>query len=135
MVANDAIVSAQAWRNVSEVARSSLSHNASLTKGGKMQSVVRSTFFAGALALVTLAGVTACGDKVKVSQTAPDSTVQSVTVTPGQLNLNVGDKATLAASVQAGPGVTDRTVTWTSSNTAVATVDNNGGVTAVAGGN
>jgi hypothetical protein len=46
----------------------------------------------------------------------------------------VGDKVTLAASVDADAGVTNRTVTWTSSNTAVATVDGTGLVTAVNGG-
>lgn len=102
-----------------------------------MQRVVRSTF----VGLLAIAGLTACGDKVTVPQqtnvtTAPDSTVHSVTVSPAQLNLNVGDKATLAASVDAGAGVTVRTVTWSTSNAAVATVDaNTGVVTAVAAGN
>src|SRR5205085_11462883 len=41
---------------------------------------------------------------------------------------------TCVAAVNAGTGVTDKTVTWTSSNTAVATVDATGVVTAKAAG-
>ena len=83
----------------------------------------------------------ACGDKVTVPQPSPTTTtttttvVHSVTVTPPAVTLNVGDKVTLAASVDADAGVNDRTVTWSSSNTAIATVDLNGVVTAVAPGN
>ena len=98
-----------------------------------MQRVVRSTL----VGLLTLAGLTACGDKVTVPPvtTTPQGTVvHSVTVSPNSLNLKVGDKITLAVSVDADAGVTNRTVTWKSSNTAVATVDNTGTVTAVTGG-
>src|SRR3954469_952482 len=100
-----------------------------------MQRVVRSTL----VGLLTLAGLTACGDKVTVppqTSNAAGTVVHSVTVSPSSLpNLKVGDKVTLAASVDADAGVSDRTVTWSSSNTAVATVDASGLVTAVAGGN
>ncbi len=98
-----------------------------------MQRVVRSTL----VGLLTLAGLTACGDKVTVppqTTTLQGNVVHSVTVSPNSLNLKVGDKVTLAVSVDADAGVTNRTVTWTSSNTAVATVDNTGTVTAVTGG-
>ena len=98
-----------------------------------MQRVVRSTL----VGLLTLAGLTACGDKVTVppATTTPVGTVvHSVTVTPSSVTMKAGDKVTLVASVDADAGVTDRTVTWTSSNTTVATVDANGVVTAVAGG-
>ena len=100
-----------------------------------MQRVVRSTL----VGLLTLAGLTACGDKVTVpppTSNPAGTVVHSVTVSPNVVsNLNIGDKITLAASVDADAGVTDRTVTWSSSNTAVATVDASGTVTAVAGGN
>src|SRR5579885_2498528 len=101
-----------------------------------MQRVVRSTL----VGLQTIAGITACGDKVTVPQqtttvVTPPTVVHQVTVSPSSVNLNVGDKVTLAASVDADAGVTDRTVTWSSSNTAIATVDANGVVTAVAAGN
>jgi len=98
-----------------------------------MQRVVRSTL----VGLLTFAGLTACGDKVTVpppTSNAAGTVVHSVTVSPPSLNLKAGDKVTLAASVDADAGVTNRTVTWTSSNTAVATVDGTGLVTAVAGG-
>ena len=98
-----------------------------------MQRVVRSTL----VGFLTLAGLTACGDKVTIPPvtTAPVGTVvHSVTVSPNSVTMKAGDKVTLAASVDADAGVTDRTVTWSSSNTAVVTVDANGVVTAVAGG-
>jgi len=82
-----------------------------------------------------LAGLTACGDKVNVTQAAPDSAVTAVTVSPPSANLNVGDKITLVATVTAGAAQTNRNVTWTTSNAAVATVDATSGlVTAVGGG-
>jgi hypothetical protein len=97
-----------------------------------MQSVVRSTLV---LSVFAFAGLTACGDKVTTQTVAVDSVVHSVTVSPASVpNMKIGDKVTLAASVDAGAGVTDRTVAWSSSNTAVVTVDQTGVVTAVAGG-
>ena len=99
-----------------------------------MPSVVRSTFVLGVFAFAA-ATATACGDKVNVTQPAKDSSVQSVTVSPpGPIAMKIGDKVTFAASVQGGPDLTNRAVTWKSSATAVATVDNNGVVTAVSGG-
>ena len=99
-----------------------------------MQPVVRSTL----VGLLTIAGLAACGDKVNVTN-PPTPTVgtvvHSVTVTPPSANLAIGDKFQFGASVDADQGVTDRTVTWSSANTAVATVDATGLVTAVAGGN
>jgi hypothetical protein len=98
-----------------------------------MQSVVRSTLVLGVFAL---AGLTACGDKiVSGGGNGVDSVVHSVTVSPASVTgMKIGDKVTLAASVDAGAGVTDRTVQWSSSNTAVVTVDPTGVVTAIGGG-
>src|SRR6476620_10794726 len=99
-----------------------------------MQRVVRSTL----VGFLTLAALTACGDKVTIppqTTTPAGLVVHSVTVSPSVLQLKVGDKVSVAASVDADAGVTDRTVTWSSSNTAVATVDATGLVTAVAAGN
>ena len=59
--------------------------------------------------------------------------VSSVTVSPDALNLSAGDTATLAATVL--PADADQTVVWTSSDPSVATVDDNGVVTAVGPGN
>src|SRR4029077_16916591 len=82
------------------------------------------------------AGLTACGDKITNNGNGgADSVVHSVTVSPASVpNMKIGDKVTLAASVDAGAGVTDRTVQWSSSKGAVVTVDQQGVVTAVAGG-
>lgn len=94
-----------------------------------MQRVVRSSL----IGLLAIAGLTACGDKVEIqapTTTPVSNVVRSVTVSPASATLNQGDKITLAASVNADAGVTDRTVTWTSSNTAIASVDANGLVTA-----
>lgn len=64
----------------------------------------------------------------------PDDTVyvDAVTVTPATATLNVGGKVTLTADVTPA-NATNKTVTWDSSNAAVATVAN-GVVTAVAAG-
>ena len=86
-----------------------------------MQSVVRSSL----IGLLALAGLAACGDKVSVVQpTSGAGVVRRVTVTPDNVpSLAVGATVTLAASVEADAGVTDRTVTWSSSDATVATVD------------
>lgn len=59
--------------------------------------------------------------------------VESVTVTPSALELNVGDKAALKAEVNP-EDATDKSVTWESENTAIVTVDSNGNVKAVGEG-
>jgi len=89
-----------------------------------MQSVVRSSFV-GLLAIASLAaGLTACGDKVTQVTGGTDTTIHVVTVTPNVIsNLQVGGSFTLAASVDAGPGAKDRTVTWSSSDATIASVD------------
>jgi hypothetical protein len=85
--------------------------------------------------LLTVAGLTACGDKITVppATSAPlDNVVREVVVSPSTVsNLQVGASVTLAASVNAGAGVTVRTVTWSSSDATVATVDATGKVTGV----
>ena len=59
--------------------------------------------------------------------------VTSVTLNKTELSLNKGQSETLTATVKPD-NATDKSVTWSSSNTAVATVDSNGKVMAVAGG-
>jgi alpha-tubulin suppressor-like RCC1 family protein/chitodextrinase len=66
------------------------------------------------------------------------ATVDSVTVatvgvavSPGGLDLTQGDEATLTAAVT---GATDQSVTWTSSDLGVASVDSGGEVTAIGAG-
>src|SRR5690349_18055382 len=98
-----------------------------------MQRVVRSTL----VGLLTVAGLTACGDKITVPPptTIPVSNVvREVTVSPQNVSIPVNGTAQLSASVNADAGVTDRTVTWTTSSATVATVDANGLVTGKAAG-
>ncbi len=59
--------------------------------------------------------------------------VEAVQVTPSSLSLTEGEKSTLKAAVLP-EGATDKTVRWTSSNTAVASVSGSGEVTALAEG-
>src|SRR5687768_375386 len=90
-----------------------------------MQKLTRSLAMAGALAF---AGVLAgCGDDVTVS----DPPV--VTVTPSSASIRVGETVTLTGTVTGD--VANKTVTWTTSDQAKATVDATGKVTAVAVGN
>ena len=58
--------------------------------------------------------------------------VESVTLNKTELTLEVGGEETLTATV-APDDATDKTVTWSSDNTAIATVEN-GKVTAIAAG-
>jgi uncharacterized protein YjdB len=100
-----------------------------------MPSVVRLTFCVTALAFVaTAGGVTSCGEGFVYTGLPVDSSVEAVMVSPPSVSLAVGAKTTLAASVAGGPNLTDRTVTWSSSDTTVARVDSAGTVTALASG-
>lgn len=60
--------------------------------------------------------------------------VTRVTLNPSSLSLFTGGSETLTATVEPG-NATNKNVTWSSSNEAVATVDTNGKVTAVGEGN
>ncbi len=86
--------------------------------------------FAMALALICamacMFGLVACNDEERTTA------VESVTLNKTELTLEVGDEETLTATV-APDDAMDKTVTWTSDNTAIATVEN-GKVTAVAAG-
>ena len=98
-----------------------------------MQRVFRLSL-AGLLAFAG-ASLTACGDKVTVPPAVPvDSTIHTVTVSPQNTSVAVGGTTQLAASVDAGAGAKNRTVTWTSSDAATAMVDQTGKVTGVKGG-
>ena len=77
------------------------------------------------------------GDKTatcKVTVKANVVAVTSVTLDKTELALTVGDAAVQLKATVAPDNATDKTVTWTSDKPAVATVDANGKVTAVAGG-
>ena len=60
--------------------------------------------------------------------------VKSITLNKTFLSLQTGQSETLAATVKPD-NATNKTITWSSSDTSVATVDSNGKVTAVAAGN
>ena len=107
---------------------SSSSSTATVDANGKVTAV------APGLAVIIV--TTVDGGKVAtcaVTVTNPAVPVQSVSLDKTTLSLNVGDNATLVANVLP-ENADDKTVTWSSSNTAVATVDANGKVTAVAAG-
>jgi hypothetical protein len=91
-----------------------------------MQRVFRSTF----VGVLALAALTACGDK---NATTPGQ-VTGITVTPTSANINIGDRFTFVANVTA-TGTAARTVTWSTGDATIATVDQNGVVTGVKGGN
>lgn len=97
-----------------------------------MRSIFRVTAVLGALAFVITSGITGCDD----SNNAPlASGVDSVTVFPTSIVvLKIGDTAHFSASVHGGPGLTNRAVTWSSNDSAIATVDQSGVATAVAPG-
>ena len=95
-----------------------------------MQQVSRKLLLAGVLAFGTLTA--ACGDKITFPPAQPPG-VQSVTVTPQNATINVGTTIALAASVTAD-ATTAKTVSWSTSNAAVATVDQTGKVTGVTAG-
>lgn len=83
----------------------------------------------GALLALSLGLFAACGNTEEEQQTVA---VASVTVSPATLSLTEGESGTLTATI-APENATDKTVTWSSSDNAVATVEN-GEVTAVGHG-
>ncbi len=98
-----------------------------------MHKFSRTLLVAGVMAFGTLAA--ACGDKVTVTNPPPGQTgVTNISVTPPAATINTGATIQLAVSVTTADGATAKTVTWTTSNSAVATVDQTGKVTGVAAG-
>ena len=99
---------------------------ASVDASGKVSAVAEGT-----------ATITAkAGDKTatcSVTVTKKVVAVESVTLDKSSLELNEGETVTLTATVKPD-NASDKTVTWSSSKTSVATVDANGKVTAVAEG-
>ena len=70
------------------------------------------------------------GDRTATCTVTVRTPVESVTLNTNILELKEGDTATLHATVSPW-NATDQTVTWTSSNPSVASVDQNGKVTAL----
>lgn len=77
-----------------------------------------------------LASFVACSEPVGLG----DDKVTGVTITPASINMNVGARVTLVATVTAGPAQFNHGVRWASENAAVATVDVNGVVASIAVG-
>lgn len=119
------------------------------TVGGASNAVTWSTSAAG-VATVSAAGLVTAVAPGNVNITATstfDATksgtaairvdasaiVNSVTVTPGTLSVDVGGTGQLTATVSVGNNAS-QAVNWTSGNVATATVDQNGKVTGVAAG-
>src|SRR6266542_3024841 len=86
----------------------------------------RATLLLGASVLV----LAACGNET----TTPPTPVASVTVTPAAAAVGATVQLTATTKDAAGNVLTGRTVTWTSSNTTVATVNAAGLVTGAAAG-
>jgi hypothetical protein len=79
-------------------------------------------------------GLAACDDTTEVVIPPPPPPPLTITVTPASLELQVGRTAQFVATVSGGAEGTARTVTWSTSSAAVATVNAQGVVTAVAPG-
>jgi Bacterial Ig-like domain (group 2) len=88
------------------------------------------------LSLFVAISFSGCGDGDEPAGPPVPAAVASVVVTPTELNLTAGDTASLDVSIRdaAGAVLVGRTVTFTSSDATVASVDAQGLVTAVAGG-
>ena len=101
-----------------------------------MKSSFKSIIKASVLAAVTSLFVVACGDKEQeITPTPPGPTTVAVTgvsLSKTSLTLTEGGSETIAASVTPS-NATNQAVSWSSSNTGVATVDG-GKVTAVKAG-
>jgi Big-like domain-containing protein len=93
-----------------------------------MSKLYRSLLWSGLL----VAGVTACGDDVTVAP-PPTAGVNSVTVGPTGVTIAVGQTLQMAAAVNADAGIAT-TVTWATSNAAIASISATGLVTGVASG-
>ena len=84
-------------------------------------------------AVITVETVNGKTDRCTVTVIKPVIPVKVIRVNPTALSLKAGKTGTLTATVLPN-NATDKTVTWASSNTNVATVDSNGLVTGVAEG-
>ena len=95
-----------------------------------MHKFSRTLLLAGVLAFGTLSA--ACGDKVEIA--GPATGVSLVTVTPPSATVAVGQSIILSGQVTAD-AASAKTVTWSTSSAAIATVDATGKVTGVSAGN
>jgi len=100
-----------------------------------MQSTVRqaASFATRGVAAVGLAVTVACSDKSTAPEPPPRASVASVALTPSTATVIVGDTVRIVAVLKSAAGVvlTDRSLQWTSSEPATATVSSAGLVTGV----
>ena len=87
---------------------------------------------------ITFSGVDVNGETVVMTPTDPSTGSETVFVTSAtldetSLSLGIGRTATLTCTIKPA-NATDKTVAWTSSDETIATVDENGKVTAIAKG-
>lgn len=82
----------------------------------------------------TITATTANGKTATCSVTVQAVAVTGVSLNKTSASLQIGGSETLTATI-APADATNKNISWTSSNTTVATVDNNGKVTAKAAGN
>lgn len=73
--------------------------------------------------------------KDTVEITVPKVLITDITLKADKTNIEKGDVINVVATINPTDTTEDKTITWTSSNEKVATVDANGTVTAVGGGN
>lgn len=70
---------------------------------------------------------------VIVTETSQEIKAEAITIAPTRLTLKPGETSTLKVTISPADA-TDKTVVWSSDNTSVVTVDNDGRVTAIATG-
>ncbi|MBM6881429.1 Ig-like domain-containing protein, partial [[Clostridium] spiroforme] len=78
---------------------------------------------------------TASNGKTAICKVSVLSPITSVSLNKKETTIQKSGSETLQATINPSNTTEDKTLTWTSSNTKVATVDKNGKVTAVAEGN
>lgn len=81
----------------------------------------------------TITAVSIDGGKSTSANVTVSTPVSGISLSPASLNLNVNQTAQLSATIQPSTA-SNRNVTWSSSNTQVATVNSSGRVTARSGG-
>jgi len=96
-----------------------------------VRSACSSTLF---VSVFCLAAVTACRDSVNSLLLEVADSTGSVAISPPSLHMNVGDKLMLVVTVDASSVQANHAFTWRTGNAAVATVDQNGLLTAIGGG-
>ena len=84
-------------------------------------------------AVITVAADNGPSAECKVTVAEEESDVRSVTVTPSTGEILIGGTVTLTATVE--PSDAEYTLTWSSSDESIATVNNDGTVTGIAKGN